>query len=248
MKTRLLATAALGAALGASMPAEAEGLYVGAFGGVSILEDSDLSVDNAGLSYDVEVDSDTGWALGGTLGYVFDFGLRTEAELAYRRNDLDKFHVTNPLPSTVSVDGDTTALRCAVNRHHTEVVDALVDAGVRPSNSTFLSDAVLAGDVEIVRRLLDAGAQPSPQDLHFTAGDERPHCHGRTAPWTQRRRCAPTRVRRSAQARYGAYGRSAAGYRPRLSLRPGPPLRHRHPRVRWPARRPPRSWQHRRQP
>lgn len=71
-------------------------------------------------------------------------------------------------------DGDTTALRCAVNRHHTEVVDALVDAGVRPSNSTFLSDAVLAGDVEIVRRLLDAGAQPSPQDLHFTAGDEGP--------------------------------------------------------------------------
>jgi outer membrane protein W len=110
MKTRLLATAALGAALGVSMPAEAEGLYVGAFGGVSILEDSDLSVDNAGLSYDVEVDSDTGWALGGALGYAFDFGLRTEAELAYRRNDLDKFHVTNPLPSTVSVDGDTTAL------------------------------------------------------------------------------------------------------------------------------------------
>jgi opacity protein-like surface antigen len=110
MKTRLLATAALGAALGVSMPAEAEGLYVGAFGGVSILEDSDLTVDNAGLSYDVEVDSDTGWALGGALGYAFDFGLRTEAELAYRRNDLDKFHVTNPLPSTVSVDGDTTAL------------------------------------------------------------------------------------------------------------------------------------------
>jgi ankyrin repeat protein len=71
-------------------------------------------------------------------------------------------------------DGDTTALRCAVNGHQAEVVDALVDAGVRPNNSTFLSDAVLAGDVAIVSRLLDAGAKPSLEDLHFAAGDEGP--------------------------------------------------------------------------
>jgi opacity protein-like surface antigen len=125
MNTRLLATAALGAALGASMPAEAEGLYIGAFGGVSVLEDGDLDVESAGIGYDAKVESDTGWTAGGALGYAFDFGLRAEAELAYRHNEIDKFHV---MGTDASVSGDTTALSALGNLWY----DIPISLAVRP--------------------------------------------------------------------------------------------------------------------
>ena len=125
MNTRLLATAALGAAIGASMPAEAEGPYIGAFGGVSVLKDGELDVESGGMSYDLKVENDTGWTAGGALGYAFDFGLRAEAELAYRQNEIDKFHV---MGTSVGVSGDTTALSALGNLWY----DIPVSLAVRP--------------------------------------------------------------------------------------------------------------------
>ncbi|MDF2764319.1 MAG: surface antigen msp4 family protein [Rhodospirillales bacterium] len=103
MRTKLLATAALAGVLGCASPAQAEGIYVGAFGGVGNLEDADLEA--GGVDFDFE--SDTGWLVGAAVGYGFDFGLRTEAEIAYRMNDLDEGSVAGV---DFGVDGDTTAL------------------------------------------------------------------------------------------------------------------------------------------
>src|SRR5687767_11311556 len=80
---QLLASAAV-AALLAAAPAQADGLYIGAFGGVNFLDDATGSADipNApgGVAYTVEVENERGWAAGGAIGYGFEFGLRAEAE------------------------------------------------------------------------------------------------------------------------------------------------------------------------
>jgi opacity protein-like surface antigen len=103
MKTRLLATAALAAVLAYAARAEADGIYVGAFGGANLLEDADLDVGG----YDFEFKDETGWAAGGAVGYAFDFGLRAEAEAAYRRNEHDEGEVAGV---DFGLDGETTAL------------------------------------------------------------------------------------------------------------------------------------------
>ena len=107
MHTKLLATAAV-AALIAGAPAHAEGLYVGAFGGVNFLSEADGTADaGGGYNINLEVESDTGWAAGAAVGYGFDFGLRAEGEVAYRMDGLDQ---ANAGPIAFDLDGDTTAL------------------------------------------------------------------------------------------------------------------------------------------
>jgi opacity protein-like surface antigen len=112
MNSKLLASAAV-AGLLAAAPAEAEGLYIGAFGGVNFLDEATGSADAPspsappGVGYAVEVENDTGWAAGGAIGYGFDFGLRAEAEVAYRWNDLDRAKVVT---TAIDLEGDTTAL------------------------------------------------------------------------------------------------------------------------------------------
>ena len=79
MQTKLLATAAA-AALWSAAPAHAEGLYIGAFGGVNFLDEADGTADvGGGYNVTVEVENDIGWVAGAALGYGFDFGLRAEA-------------------------------------------------------------------------------------------------------------------------------------------------------------------------
>jgi opacity protein-like surface antigen len=109
MNSRLLASAAV-AGLLAAAPAQAEGLYIGAFGGVNFVDEATGSADvpgGGGVSYTVDVENDIGWAAGGAIGYGFDFGLRAEAEVAYRWNDLDRASLG---PVAVDLEGDTTAL------------------------------------------------------------------------------------------------------------------------------------------
>jgi opacity protein-like surface antigen len=103
MHCKLVATATLAGSLAFAAPALAEGLYVGGFGGVNILEDAELDV--GVLDFDIE--NDTGWTAGAAVGYGFDFGLRAEAELAYRMNDHDE---GSTLGTGFGVDGDTSAL------------------------------------------------------------------------------------------------------------------------------------------
>ena len=63
-----------------------DALYVEIQPGVSILADSDIS----GLGLSGEAEFDTGFVIGGALGYrIFD-NLRAEANLSYRQADVDK--------------------------------------------------------------------------------------------------------------------------------------------------------------
>ena len=108
MNTKLLASAALGAVLAASAPAHADGLYIGAFGGVNFAQEADGTGDvGGGAGYTVEVENELGWAAGAAVGYGFDIGLRAEAEIAYRMNELDQ---ANLAIAALDLDGDTTAL------------------------------------------------------------------------------------------------------------------------------------------
>jgi outer membrane protein OmpA-like peptidoglycan-associated protein len=77
----LTAIGGLVACLSAS-PATAvdPGLYLGLGGGVNWLQDMDYDPGPA-------IDQDLGWAAIGSVGYRFDWGLRTELEAGYRDND-----------------------------------------------------------------------------------------------------------------------------------------------------------------
>jgi opacity protein-like surface antigen len=109
MRNRLLATVAL-ACISSSALADASSgerwprWYLGIAGGVSFLDDSDLSGANTG-----EVKYDTGWSGAVALGYRphFDGGaldsLRFELEGGYRSHNLDKGTV-NAAPVNFSED------------------------------------------------------------------------------------------------------------------------------------------------
>ncbi|MEM7442886.1 MAG: outer membrane beta-barrel protein [Pseudomonadota bacterium] len=70
--------------IGIATPASAQssGWYVEGGGGVNWL--SDIQFDESGSEY--EIDTDTGWAAGGRVGYGWDNGLRLEGEVTYRDN------------------------------------------------------------------------------------------------------------------------------------------------------------------
>ncbi len=76
----------LAAGLGLAAPSLAHAeWYVGADGGVSWLQDQDVSFPNA--SYTAE--NDIGPAFLGAVGYSFG-AIKVEGELGYRTNDVDK--------------------------------------------------------------------------------------------------------------------------------------------------------------
>ena len=59
-----------------------DGVYLGLAGGANWVEDD---------FFFGKFDMQTGYYVGGTVGYKFDFNLRTEFELGYRSNDYDFF-------------------------------------------------------------------------------------------------------------------------------------------------------------
>ena len=71
----------------ASSQAFAAGAYVGGFGGVSFLHDSDLTAPGY---YDTTLKYDVGPALGAVGGYRFDEGFRVEGEMGYRYGKIDR--------------------------------------------------------------------------------------------------------------------------------------------------------------
>ncbi|MDF2763821.1 MAG: hypothetical protein K0S81_815, partial [Rhodospirillales bacterium] len=108
MNSKLLASAALVTVLAAASPAQAEGLYIGAFGGANFADEADGTGDvGGGYGYTVEVENELGWAAGAAVGYGFDISLRAEAEVAYRMNELDQANIAI---AALDLDGDTTAL------------------------------------------------------------------------------------------------------------------------------------------
>jgi OOP family OmpA-OmpF porin len=75
------------------MPAYTGGWYFSAFGGANWLDDTSFNIDPAGPAI-VDNDYDTGFVVGGAIGYdmgqaMGPFGLRFEAELSYRNNDVN---------------------------------------------------------------------------------------------------------------------------------------------------------------
>lgn len=64
---------------------ESRGWYVGAAGGVNFIDQLDLVIEPT--LNDLEMDD--GYALSGAVGYGFESGIRLEAEVLYRNNDVD---------------------------------------------------------------------------------------------------------------------------------------------------------------
>ncbi len=60
-------------------------IYVEPRVGLSLYEDGDVTT--PGFP-EVTVEYDTGWVVGGAVGYAFDFGLRGEVDLGYRKADV----------------------------------------------------------------------------------------------------------------------------------------------------------------
>ena len=75
--------------------ADSPGLYIGLGGGVTMPKDSDF--DAPGINGNAELN--TGWKGIGSLGYKFSNSIRSELELGYGRNEIDKIR-------GVSADGD----------------------------------------------------------------------------------------------------------------------------------------------
>lgn len=93
-------------------PAATAQIYVTGFGGVNFQRDQDSNqVVNNDLLNAVEVDSDPGFVVGGSIGYAFSetaFGrFRVELEGSYRENDVDDGRT---LAGRQSFRGDTSAV------------------------------------------------------------------------------------------------------------------------------------------
>jgi outer membrane protein OmpA-like peptidoglycan-associated protein len=99
MMTSLRSALLAGAALLMPLAAHAQpvtGLYVGAGAGLNWAGGTDISFSGPGMAgltiaqRDGEIDYDPGWAGVLSLGFGHGNGLRTEVELSYRQNDVDR--------------------------------------------------------------------------------------------------------------------------------------------------------------
>lgn len=76
----------------------ADGPYVGIGGGLSMLNDSDVTapVRVPYPALNAEAGLDAGFVVKGTAGYALTNGLRVEGEIGYRKNNLDGMNVKSP--------------------------------------------------------------------------------------------------------------------------------------------------------
>ena len=129
IRTGVLAAAFLLAPTAALAQTSGPQWYGGFSGGLNVANDIDFF--SGALSADIDTEFDTGYALSGVVGAdfgdVWEYGgIRVEAELAYRSNDVD-VHKTGGTALAGS-DGDVTALSGMVNVLH----DFLPGADIRP--------------------------------------------------------------------------------------------------------------------
>ncbi|MEO0501229.1 MAG: outer membrane beta-barrel protein [Pseudomonadota bacterium] len=145
----------------AAVPALAEdGPYVSVFGGASFQLDQDSDSETAA---DIDVDFDTGFVVGGSVGYRFDDvlpfgGVRVELEGAYRENDADEVEVAT---ADVAFTGDNSSSSLLVN--------ALIDfnppiANVRPYLGIGIGGAGTESDVVLTDAGLEFGGNT---DINF---------------------------------------------------------------------------------
>ena len=76
----------------------ADGPYVGVGGGISLLNDSDVTAPARGPHPPLNATAslDTGFVVKGTAGYALTNGFRVEGEIGYRKNNLDNMNVKSP--------------------------------------------------------------------------------------------------------------------------------------------------------
>ena len=76
----------------------ADGPYVGVGGGLSLLNDSDVTAPARGPypPLNATASLDTGFVVKGTAGYALTNGFRIEGEIGYRKNNLDNMKVKSP--------------------------------------------------------------------------------------------------------------------------------------------------------
>lgn len=77
--------------------------YFSIFGGAHFPVETELT-DEFGQTVDTKFD--TGYVVGGSIGYTFPYTVRVEAEFAYRNADFDE--MTFPFDGTVKMDSDSS--------------------------------------------------------------------------------------------------------------------------------------------
>jgi opacity protein-like surface antigen len=96
--------------LAASAQTAGQGAYVSIYGGPSFFPDSKITDPAIPSSADLEASLDTGFQIGGAVGYHFNRNFRGELEGYYRRNALDSISASGTafgiaLSNTAAVDG-----------------------------------------------------------------------------------------------------------------------------------------------
>lgn len=97
-----------------SIAYSAEGSYVSGNLGLAILSDSNVT-DSTVPGISIEIESDSGLALGVAVGYAFGNNTRIEGEIAYQKNDLDKASLFGV---DVDLTGDISSLALLLNGYY----------------------------------------------------------------------------------------------------------------------------------
>ncbi|MGP0565573.1 MULTISPECIES: outer membrane protein [unclassified Nitrospina] len=90
------------------------GVYVSAFGGVSVQSDSNVDPDAPGGTLGT-LQFDTSTLVGGAVGYQFENPFRIEAELAHRGYDVERVKGAG---TVAPAGGDVSILSLMVNAYH----------------------------------------------------------------------------------------------------------------------------------
>jgi len=126
----------------ASVVAGAGNFYLGALGGGVFLNDADYISNTAGTTG--KLGFDTGYGAGAFAGYnLGKIPIRFEAEVMYRKNDIDEFRIaSNTYPNA---GGDISALSAMINWYWDFLGEMLVDSPV----NAFILAGVGAAKIEI---------------------------------------------------------------------------------------------------
>ena len=153
MKKTFLITAVCAMILSiSSIASSAEGPYVSGNLGLAILSDSDVTDSTVpGITLDIE--SDSGLALGVAVGYAFGNNTRIEGEIAYQKNDVDKASL---LGVDVDLTGDTSSLALLLNGYY--------DFANESAFTPFISAGLGVAEVEINDFNVPGSGLPSSND------------------------------------------------------------------------------------
>ncbi len=100
-----------------SLPASAQdGLYVELAPGISIFADSDVSGGGGLAGFSAVAEFDTGFVIGGSVGYRFLDSFRGEVNLSYRQADVDQVTIAGAL--MLEGTGDISLLALMANVYY----------------------------------------------------------------------------------------------------------------------------------